>query len=110
MPRFPQPHQSVRAPRMRAAGEGVRFYLESMQVPGSLYNISLNGGLAEVAGPVAHDTVAELVLETRAGQVRAVVQMLANNKIPRRQPFRFLALSDEDHTRLVHAMNRMQGL
>ncbi|HEU5452844.1 MAG TPA: hypothetical protein VFU76_12700 [Terriglobales bacterium] len=110
MPRFPQPHQSVRAPRMRAAGEGVLFYLENLQVPGSLYNISLTGGLAEVANTVAHDTVAEVVLETRVGRVRAVVQMLSNAKAPRRQPFRFLAIDDEDNTRLVHAMNRMQGI
>lgn len=110
MPRFPQPHPSVRAPRMRAAGEGISFHLENIRVAGSLYNISINGGLAEVAAPVAHDTVAEAVLHTRVGEVRAVVQLLPGNRAPRRQPFRFLALSDEDHTRLVHAMNHMQGM
>lgn len=109
MPRFPQPHPSVRAPRMRAGGEGVHFHLENVQVAGSLYNISINGGLAEVATTVPSETVAEVVLNTRVGEVRAVVQMLAN-KTPRKQAFRFLALSDEDATRLVNAMNRMQGM
>ena len=110
MPRFPQPHQTVRAPRMRAGGESLHFHLENAQVAGSLYNISLNGGLAEVAQSVPHDTVAEAVFETRVGQVHAVVQLLPNHKAPRRQPFRILALSDEDHVRLVHAMNRMTGI
>lgn len=115
MAHFPQPHNRVRAPRVRISNnEPVKFNLGNGKVSATLHRLSLTGGLVKFHEQVGELTLAEVVLTTATGEVRALVEFLnpqMHEGSPAR-PFRFIALDDADFNCLVSTLQTMrkQGL
>ena len=110
MAHFPQPQRNVRAPRVRVPeAEPVVFMAENNRVPGLLQNLSTTGGSARVSRSFAPGALAELQMQTTSGPVHALVEILESATAPGAgQPFRFVALGDEDHERLWKAVAKLQ--
>lgn len=107
MPHFPYSNRKVRAPRVRAQGERVLFCAEGKQINGKLHTFSPTGGLAEVE-TVIEETLAEIELRTLYGNIKGLVQVLPVREGPRWTAFSFVALSDDDHSRLCAALTAMR--
>jgi hypothetical protein len=111
MAQFPRFDRSVRAPRVRATdNEAVRFSLEGKQIMGVLLTLSTTGGLAQLPGSVHPGDLAELQIRSKSGPITALVELLNPMKgyPDTMRPFRFVALGDEDHDRLLTVIKRMQ--
>ena len=110
MPHFPQTQSKTRSPRVRVPNsELIRFNLGGHQVSAVLQKISLTGGLAEFSKSIGSATIAEARLNTISGQVSGLVEFLpAANGTAATYPFRFIALSDQDHERLNSTIKMMQ--
>jgi hypothetical protein len=91
--------------------ETVKFALEGKQIPGVLLTLSITGGLAQLPDSVHAGDLAELRIQSQAGPITALVEMLVPLKgyAKTTRPFRFVALGDEDHERLASVIKRMQG-
>ena len=110
MAHFPQPHPSVRAPRVRVPNsESVNFSLEGKRVPAVLREISITGGLAQLNGAVHEGTLAELQMQSKSGPITGLVELLrpATRPFGKVQPFRFVALGEQDHERLASVLQQM---
>ena len=110
MAHFPQPHASVRAPRVRVPNsESVSFSVDGKRVPAVLHEISITGGLAQFSGPVRAGTLAELHMRSKSGPISGLVEMLRPDTRASRkmQPFRFVALDEKDHERLSSVLRQM---
>ncbi len=103
MAHFPHPHSSVRAPRVRVPNaEPVIFIVDGKKVPAVLQKLSITGGVARLSVKIISGTLAELKLNTMEGPVSGIVEILApiaTAGLPS-QPFRFIALNEDDHKRL----------
>lgn len=88
--------------------ESIRFNLGGRQVSAILQKISMTGGLAEFSSNIGSATIAEMKLNTIAGQVSGLVEFLPSPDDNATYPFRFIALSDEDHARLSSTIKVMQ--
>jgi hypothetical protein len=126
MAHFPQPHSRVRAPRVRVpSNEPVKFNLGNGEFSARLHRLSLTGGLVQFERAVGELSLAEVVLTTQSGPVKALVQFLKpqpgpparagvarggvevqGNSLPR--PFRFVALDDPDFHRLAGTIQDMR--
>jgi hypothetical protein len=109
---FPQPSSAKRANRTKLGGS----VLVAIRVQGTqplrakLHDLSVTGGLLILAKPLEKGDFAELAFQTSQGPVHGMAEILQ----PRRQstsgclqPFRFVALEDEDHTRLRMALESL---
>jgi hypothetical protein len=112
MAQFPQSQSGKRSPRVRVPNEElVRFKIDGTVFPAVLHRLSLTGGLAEFAGPVAAGNVAEVQLNTKLGPVSGLVEFLRQqNSRPGSHPFRFIALADGDYRRLNTTLMLMRRL
>jgi hypothetical protein len=113
MAHFPQPHNRVRAPRVRIPGdEPITFNLGGGHVTATLHRLSLTGGLVQFHDQVGELTLAEVILSTDSGPVKALVEFLGKTKDGFSRPFRFIALDDPDFNRLVAVLQslRKRGL
>jgi hypothetical protein len=109
MPHFPQAQSQTRSPRVRVPNsESIRFNLGGRQVSAILQKISMTGGLAEFASNIGSATIAEMKLNTIAGQVSGLVEFLPSTDGTATYPFRFIALSDDDYARLNSTIKSMQ--
>ena len=110
MAHFPQPQRNVRAPRVRVPeAEPVVFMAENSRIPAMLQNLSTTGGSAKLARRFSPGELAELQMQTASGPVHALVEILDTAPAPGAgQPFRFVALGDEDHERLWKAVAKLQ--
>ncbi len=110
MAHFPQPHPSVRAARIRVPNsESVSFSLEGRRVPAVLHEISATGGLVQLNTTVREGTLAELRMQSKSGPITGLVELLrpAKRQSGKVQPFRFVALDEQDHERLVLVLKQM---
>lgn len=104
MTHFPQPHPQRRAPRVHLRGSiGAVIMLEDGQrARAKLQTVSVTGGLLRLAKALEHGDFVEIAFQTQSGPVRGMAEML----VPMRavegvlQPFRFVALGDDDHRNL----------
>ncbi len=85
-------HFSERTPAVLRLGDGRR-------VSGKLKVVSLTGGLLSVPHPVNTGSSAKLMFLTGAGMVLGSAEMLSPLSWGL-QPFRFVALADDDQDRL----------
>jgi hypothetical protein len=110
MAHFPQPHSRVRAPRVRIPStEPVKLSVNGKKVSATLHRLSLTGGLVLFHDPIGDLSLAEVVLATESGPVKALVEFLKKNKeAPSARPFRFIALDDPDYNRLVTVLQSMR--
>jgi hypothetical protein len=92
------------------SNEPVRFNLGSGEFSAVLHRLSLTGGLVQFERAVGELSLAEVVLTTKAGPVKALVQFLKpqteGNSSAR--PFRFVALDDPDFHRLAGTIQDMR--
>jgi len=109
---FPEPDQRVRSPRVRVPqGPRVLFLVDNNPIQGILHKLSLTGGAVELAEGCPAGTLAEIRLHTSSGTVQAVVEVLPkNDRNALEQPFRFVALGDDDQKLLVSAIKNLRRL
>ena len=112
MTHFPQPHSTQRAARVKLAGS----ILVAIRVEGAdcvrakLRERSATGGLLMLAKPLETGGFVELAFQTPKGAVQGMAEILE----PRvkassgcLQPFRFIALEDDAHSRLSTALDSL---
>lgn len=103
MAHFPQTVASTRSPRVSLHRPiPVDFRLDRGMVRGDLHVVSATGGRARTSKPVDAGAVVELCMGTKDGPIRGIAEMLKARQMIHGwvQPFRFLALADEDFDRL----------
>ena len=107
MTHFPQPDASRRAPRVHLNGS----IAAAIQVEGGgrarakLQSISVTGGLLQLQTELSTGDFVEIAFLTRSGPIHAMAEMLrpmrkAKARAACLQPFRFVALGDQDHHKL----------
>ena len=109
MPHFPQAHASHRSPRVQLNGAvGAAIHAESGQRErGKLQAISVTGGLLELQKALATGDFVEIAFHTKEGAVHGMAEMLpALQRFQSAclQPFRFVAIGDDDHRRLRNSV------
>ena len=110
MTHFPQPHPTRRAPRVLLGGTvpaAIRLD-DGQRSRGKLQTISATGGLLHLATPLGHGDFVEIAFQTRSGIVQGMAEMLAPMRNFTKgclQPFRFIALGDDDHRKLRMALD-----
>jgi hypothetical protein len=105
MTHFPQPHPSRRAARVQLGDSvlaAIRFE-DGRRTKAKLQTISATGGLLRLTESLVQGEFVEVAFQTQAGPVHGMAEVLN----PMRQtldgvlqPFRFVALEDDDHRRL----------
>jgi hypothetical protein len=109
MTHFPQPHPSRRAPRVQLGGSVPAAVLldDGNRTRAKLQSISTTGGMLQLTGALRHGDFVEVTFETKSGRVHGMAEMLNPRKVSEGcyQPFRYIALSDEDHKRLRLALD-----
>ena len=109
---LPHPHPSLRAPRVCVTpGEPVSFSLEGKQIQGILEAVSPTGGSARISEPLNPGTLAEILLRTSLGPVRASVELLHPQSQGQSfaQAFRFLAFDDDDYARFKRTLEILRA-
>lgn len=74
---------------------------------GKLYAISVTGGLLKLAKPFGQGDFVEIGFQTKVGTVIGMAEMLSPTRKATDgtlQPFRFIALGDDDHRNLRMAL------
>jgi hypothetical protein len=112
MTHFPQPHPSRRAARVQL-GDSVLAAIrleDGRRTKAKLQTISVTGGLLRLAQSLEQGGFIEVAFQTQAGPVHGMAELLS----PMRQltdsvlqPFRFVALEDEDHLRLRTSLDHV---
>ncbi|PYX74042.1 MAG: hypothetical protein DMG72_11335 [Acidobacteria bacterium] len=109
MTHFPQTHPQRRAARVQLGGSvlaAIRLE-DGQRARGQLQSISVTGGLLALAKALEHGDFIEIAFQTSSGQVHGMAEMLnparqySNGCL---QPFRFIAIGDEDHRKLRMAV------
>jgi PilZ domain len=105
MTHFPQPHPSRRAARVQL-GESVLAAIQmedGRRTRAKLKTISTTGGLLRMAHQLAQGDFVEVAFQTESGPVHGMAEILSPTRRTTDgvlQPFRFIALEDDDHRRL----------
>jgi hypothetical protein len=112
MTHFPQPHPSRRAARVQL-GESVLAAIrleDGRRTKAKLQTISTTGGLLQLPRSLGNGSFVELACQTHSGPVHGMAEILT----PARkttdgvlQPFRFVALEDDDHRRLRTSLDHV---
>jgi hypothetical protein len=109
MTHFPQPNANQRSPRIELNGAvGAAIRGESGQERAKLQSISITGGLLELQKALATGDLVEIAFHTRAGPVHGMAEMLQPTRKFQSaflQPFRFIALDDDDHRKLRKSLD-----
>jgi hypothetical protein len=102
---FPQPNPANRARRVKVGGSVVVAIRSdgAQSVRAKLHDLSATGGLLLLSKPLEQGDFVEVAFQTSKGIVQGMAELLAARRQSTSgclQPFRFVALGDEDHTRL----------
>jgi|SRR2546426_9185349 len=105
MTHFPQPHPQRRAPRVQLGGSIPALILleDGQRAKGKLQTISITGGLLTLARSLDQGDFVEIAFQTQSGPVHGMAEMLGPMRASNDgalQPFRFIALGDDDHRTL----------
>lgn len=104
MAHFPQTRNFVRAPRITLRFPmSIDFRNEQSGITrGDLHVVSTTGGRAQTKKPVSPGALVELRIGTGDGVIRGIAQMLPGRSTVYgwSQPFKFVALGDEDFVSL----------
>jgi hypothetical protein len=109
---FPQPHPTNRERRLKVGGSVVvAIRSEGAQVlRAKLHELSTTGGLLLLSKAFEQGDFVEVAFPTSKGTVHGMAELLAarcKSTSGCLQPFRFVALEDEDHTRLRMALESL---
>src|ERR1041384_6030505 len=100
MTHYPQPHATHRATRIQLQTIPALIKLsDGQKTKAKLQVVSINGGLLQVAKALAEGDFVELAFQTQSGNVHGIAELLGALKSASGsiyQPFRFVALGDED--------------
>src|ERR1700756_5957722 len=105
MTHFPQPHPTRRAARVQL-GDSVLAAIrleDGRRAKAKLQTISVTGGLLRLAQSLAQGDFVEVAFQTQSGPIHGMAEALSpmrNISDGVLQPFRFVALEDDDHRRL----------
>jgi hypothetical protein len=104
MTHFPQPHPQRRAPRIHLGGSIPALVMleDGQRAKGKLQTVSITGGSLRLAKALAQGDFVEVAFQTKSGPVHGMAEMLAASQTTEGvlQPFRFIALGDDDHRNL----------
>src|SRR5713226_6542214 len=108
---FPQPHPTRRAARVQL-GDSVLAAIrleDGRRTKAKLQTISATGGLLRLAQSLGQGDFVEVAFQTQAGPVHGMAEVLTPAKMSDcvLQPFRFVALEDEDHRRLRTSLDHV---
>jgi hypothetical protein len=104
MTHFPQPHPTRRAPRVRVNGsiQALVMLEDGQRTKAKLQSVSTTGGMLRLARALADGDFVEVAFPTQTGSVRGMAEML--KALPATegalQPFRFIAMGDDEHRAL----------
>lgn len=109
---FPQPHPGNRERRLKLSDSiVVAIRSEGTQpVRAKLHELSVTGGLLGVSKAFEHGDFVEVAFQTSMGTVHGKAELLAARRESTSgclQPFRFVALEDDDHTRLCMTLDSL---
>ncbi|PYV50670.1 MAG: hypothetical protein DMG92_06900 [Acidobacteria bacterium] len=104
MTHYPQCNATHRATRIKLQTTPALIKLgDGHKAKGRLQVISATGGLLQLPAPISEGDFVEVAFQTHSGEVNGMAEMLN----PLRggtgsvfQPFRFIALDDDDHQQL----------
>ena len=110
MTHFPQANANHRAPRVLLNGSVAAAVRSEggQHARAKLQSISVTGGLLQLQQELSTGDFVEIAFHTRSGAVHGMAEML---KPVRKfqsaclQPFRFIAIGDEDHRKLKMALD-----
>lgn len=112
MTHYPQINTLHRATRIQlATAPAVVKLNDGLHAKGKLQVVSVTGGLLQLTRALADGDFVEVAFQTHAGNVQGMAEMLSPvRKVPGSvfQPFRFVALGDDDH-RTLDTMIKQQG-
>jgi hypothetical protein len=105
MTHFPQVHPQHRSPRVRLGGSvPAQIIMEDgRRAKAKLQTVSVTGGLLRLAMSLTQGDFVEVAFQTQSGPVRGMAEMLTPVRSASDgslQPFRFVALGDDDHRAL----------
>src|ERR1700747_1267602 len=109
MTHFPQPHPTRRAARGQLGGSvlaAIRFD-DGQRSRGNLFSTSVTGGWRKLNKPFGQGDFVEIGFQTKVGTVIGMAEMLSPTRKAfdgTLQPFRFIALGDDDHRNLRMAL------
>jgi hypothetical protein len=112
MTHFPQPHPSRRAARVQL-GDSVLAAIrleDGRRTKAKLQTISVTGGLLRIAQSLAQGDFVEVAFQTQAGPVHGMAEVLSPMRSLQDsvlQPFRFVAIEDDDHRRLRTSLDHV---
>ncbi len=112
MTHFPQPHPSRRAARVQL-GDSVLAAIrleDGRRTKAKLQTISVTGGLLRIADSLGQGDFVEVAFQTKAGPVHGMAEVLTPMQKTKEgvlQPFRFVALEDDDHRRLRSSLDHV---
>jgi len=112
MTHFPQPHPSQRAARVQL-GDSVLAAIrleDGRQAKAKLQTISVTGGLLRLPRSLRDGDFVELEFQTQSGPVHGMAEILGPARKTAEgvvQPFRFVALEDDDHRRLRTSLDHV---
>lgn len=112
MTHFPQPHPSRRAARVQL-GDSVLAAIrleDGRRTKAKLQTISVTGGLLRLAQSLAQGDFVEVAFQTQAGPVHGMAELLSPTRKMSDgvlQPFRFVAIEDDDHRRLRTSLDHV---
>ena len=112
MTHFPQPHPSRRAARVQL-GDSVLAAIrleDGRHAKAKLQTISVTGGLLQLPRSLGNGAFVEVAFQTQAGPVHGMAEILGPTQKTADgvlQPFRFVALDDDDHRRLRTSLDQV---
>lgn len=112
MTQFPQPHPSRRAARIQL-GDSVLAAIrleDGRRTKAKLQSISVTGGLLRLSDSLGQGDFVEVAFQTQAGPVHGMAEVLSPMMKTDEgvlQPFRFVAIEDDDHRRLRTSLDHV---
>jgi hypothetical protein len=110
MTHFPQAHPQRRSPRIQLGGSVPALVMleDGQRAKAKLQTISVTGGLLRLARALSQGDFVEVAFHIQGGAVRGMAEMLSPVRAASDgslQPFRFVALGDDDHRALRMAVD-----
>src|ERR1700691_1672750 len=110
MTHFPQSNVNGRSPRVRLNGSVAAAVMTEggQRARAKLQSISITGGLLQLQHQLSAGDLLEVAFRTRSGAICGMAEMLQPTRKFQSaclQPFRFIALGDDDHRKLRMALD-----
>src|SRR5450756_1593280 len=110
MTHFPQSDVNQRSPRVQLHGSVAAAVMADggQRASAKLQSISVTGGLLQLQHELSTGDFVEIAFHTQSGAICGMAEMLHPTRKFQSacfQPFRFIALGDDDHSRLRMALD-----